>query len=65
MCDIWINVLLYTSALFGPLYIVNWNALWNSETVQYTLLVKHTNYEIEIYALLRRNAAFIISYLLT
>jgi hypothetical protein len=31
MCDIWINVLLQTSALVGPLYIVNWNARWNSE----------------------------------
>jgi hypothetical protein len=31
MCDIWINVLLHTSALVGPLHIVNWNARWNSE----------------------------------
>jgi hypothetical protein len=31
MCDIWINVLLHTSALVGQLYIVNWNARWNSE----------------------------------
>jgi hypothetical protein len=31
MCDIWINVLLQTSALVGQLYIVNWNARWNSE----------------------------------
>jgi hypothetical protein len=31
MCDIWINVLLHTGALVGPLYIVNWNARWNSE----------------------------------
>jgi hypothetical protein len=31
MCDIWINVLLQTSALVGPLHIVNWNARWNSE----------------------------------
>jgi hypothetical protein len=31
MCDIWINVLLQASALVGPLYIVNWNARWNSE----------------------------------
>jgi hypothetical protein len=31
MCDIWINVLLQTSALVGPLHIVNWNAQWNSE----------------------------------
>jgi hypothetical protein len=30
-CDIWINVLLQTSALVGPLYIVNWNARWHSE----------------------------------
>jgi hypothetical protein len=29
--DIWINVLLQTSALFGPLYILKWNAQWNSE----------------------------------
>jgi hypothetical protein len=31
VCDIWIDVLLQTSALVGPLYIVNWNARWNSE----------------------------------
>jgi hypothetical protein len=31
VCDVWINVLLQTSALVGPLYIVNWNAGWNSE----------------------------------
>jgi hypothetical protein len=31
VCDIWINVLLQTSALVGPLYIVNWNARWNCE----------------------------------
>jgi hypothetical protein len=31
MCDSWINVLLHTSALVGPLHIVNWNARWNSE----------------------------------
>jgi hypothetical protein len=31
VCDIWINVLLQTSAFIGPLYIVNWNARWNSE----------------------------------
>jgi hypothetical protein len=31
VCGIWINVLLQTSALVGPLYIVNWNARWNSE----------------------------------
>jgi hypothetical protein len=31
MCDIWINVLLQTSTLVGPLYIVKWNARWNSE----------------------------------
>jgi hypothetical protein len=31
VCDIWINVLLQTSALVGPLYIANWNARWNSE----------------------------------
>jgi hypothetical protein len=35
MCDIWINVLLYTSALVGPLNIVNWNARWNSEIRNY------------------------------
>jgi hypothetical protein len=31
VCGIWINVLIKTSALVGPLYIVNWNARWNSE----------------------------------
>jgi hypothetical protein len=31
MYEIWINVLLYTSALVGPLHIVNWNARRNSE----------------------------------
>jgi hypothetical protein len=31
MCDIWINVLLHTSALVGPLHIVNWNARRNIE----------------------------------
>jgi hypothetical protein len=31
VCDIWINVLLLTSALVGPLHIVNWNARWNME----------------------------------
>jgi hypothetical protein len=30
-CDIWINVLIQTSALVGPLHIVNWNARRNSE----------------------------------
>jgi hypothetical protein len=34
MCDIWIIVLLQTSALVGPLHIVNWNARWNSENLQ-------------------------------
>jgi hypothetical protein len=24
MCDVWINVLIQTSALVGPLYIVSW-----------------------------------------
>jgi hypothetical protein len=31
VCYILINVLLHTNALVGPLYIVNWNARWNSE----------------------------------
>jgi hypothetical protein len=31
VCDIWINVFSQTDALVGPLYIVNWNARWNSE----------------------------------
>jgi hypothetical protein len=31
MCEIWISVLLQTSALVGPLHIVNWNARRNSE----------------------------------
>jgi hypothetical protein len=31
ICDIWIDVYLPRSALVGPLYIVNWNARWNSE----------------------------------
>jgi hypothetical protein len=31
ICDIWTTVLLHTSALVGPLHIVNWNARWNSE----------------------------------
>jgi uncharacterized membrane protein YqaE (UPF0057 family) len=31
MCDIWINVLLQTSALVGLLHVVNWNARWNGE----------------------------------
>jgi hypothetical protein len=31
--DIWINVLLQTSALVEPLYIVNWNARGNSENL--------------------------------
>jgi hypothetical protein len=31
MCDVWINVLLQTSALVGSLHIVNWNARWNRE----------------------------------
>jgi hypothetical protein len=30
VCDIWINVSIQTSALVGPLYIVNWNSRWNS-----------------------------------
>jgi hypothetical protein len=34
VCDIWFNVLLQTSALIGPLYIVNWNARWNSENLK-------------------------------
>jgi hypothetical protein len=50
MCDIWINVLLQTSALVGPLYIVNWNARWNSEiemhgeTVKLKCTVKQWNW---------------------
>jgi hypothetical protein len=36
MCDIWINVLLQTSALVGQLHIVNWNAWWNSEIIHST-----------------------------
>jgi hypothetical protein len=35
MFDIWINVLLQTSALIGPLHIVNWNARWNNEKRDY------------------------------
>jgi hypothetical protein len=35
VCDIWINVLLQTSALVEPLYIVNWNARRNSEIKNY------------------------------
>jgi hypothetical protein len=35
VCEIWINVLLQTSALVGPLYIVIWNARWNSEIYFY------------------------------
>jgi hypothetical protein len=31
MCEIRINVLLQTSALVGPLHIMNWNARRNSE----------------------------------
>jgi hypothetical protein len=37
VCDIWINVLLRTSALVGLLYIVNWNARWNSEIRKHVL----------------------------
>jgi hypothetical protein len=46
VCDIWINVLLHTSALVGLLYIVKWNARWNSEiemhseTVKYVIMLK-------------------------
>jgi hypothetical protein len=47
MCDIWINVLLQTSALVGPVYIVSWNARWNSETLNYSYV---TNYKaVQIY----------------
>jgi hypothetical protein len=49
VCDIWINVLLYTSALVGPLYIVNWNARWNSENnkpqLAYALHVLNNGHE--------------------
>jgi hypothetical protein len=31
MCEIWIKVLLKTSALVGTLHIVNWNTRWNSD----------------------------------
>jgi hypothetical protein len=37
VCDIWINVLLQTSALVGPLYIVDWNARWKSEIQKVTV----------------------------
>jgi hypothetical protein len=40
MCDIWINVLIETSALVGPLYIVNWNARWNCEKRMCVFFVK-------------------------
>jgi hypothetical protein len=40
MCDIWINVLLHTSALVGPLHIVNWNARWKSEIEMHGETVK-------------------------
>jgi hypothetical protein len=52
MCDIWINVLLQTSAFVGPLYIVNWNARWNSEKKAMcflwsrTSLFKYNSYEL-------------------
>jgi hypothetical protein len=39
VCDIWIDILLQTSALVGPLYIVNWNARWNSERHKWLLSV--------------------------
>jgi hypothetical protein len=43
VCDIWTNVLLQTNALVGPLYIVNWNAQWNSEIRQFIWFIeKHT-----------------------
>jgi hypothetical protein len=45
VCDIWINVLIQTSALVGPLYIVNWNARWNSE-ICYNLFRGYKNYQI-------------------
>jgi hypothetical protein len=40
MCDIWINVLLQTSALVGPKHIVNWNAQWNNEILENLFCVK-------------------------
>jgi disulfide bond formation protein DsbB len=41
MCDIWINVLLQTSALVGPLHIVNWNSRWNSEIGEWVCCSVH------------------------
>jgi hypothetical protein len=38
VCDIWINVLLQTSTLVGPLYIANWNARWNSQKLIMALI---------------------------
>jgi hypothetical protein len=37
VCDIWINVLLQTNTLVGPLCRVNWNARWNNEKLHVTL----------------------------
>jgi hypothetical protein len=49
MCDIWINVLLQTSALVGPLYIVNWNARWNSEINIVFLFTTLCNYHNKLH----------------
>jgi hypothetical protein len=46
MCDISINVLLYISALVGPLHIVNWNARLNSEILESRVYPKHRNKRI-------------------
>jgi hypothetical protein len=47
MCDIWINVLLQTSALVGPLHTVNWNARWNSEKLSFCPLIKDIRGSVE------------------
>jgi hypothetical protein len=46
-CDI-LNVLLYTSAFVGPLYLVNWNAWWNRncKLVQFLEFTTHQKFFI-------------------
>jgi hypothetical protein len=44
MCDVWINVLLQTSALVGPLHVMNWNARWNSENHNHVQFYKFRHF---------------------
>jgi hypothetical protein len=49
MCDNWINVLLQTSTLVGPLHIVNGKVFQNSGIFVLSLNKRDWNFDLHIY----------------